>query len=108
MGSRAFEATKLKFMKLNWFNTFVLSRSALNCMNVAAVLALKKVNGRPGSEASNCFLKIEFAATTWTRARIAAGRHNRTCQNKIRRTMIGNAMPNRKINAAGMRVISAA
>ena len=43
-------------------------------MNMAAVLALKKMYGRLGFETSNCFLKFMFAATTPARAGIATGR----------------------------------
>ena len=43
-------------------------------MNVTAVLALEKIYGCPGFEASNCFLKVVFATTTPARARIVTGR----------------------------------
>ena len=78
-----------------------------SCVNVTAVFALKKIYGCAGFETSNCFPKLHFAATTPARARIAIRPHNTTCQNRTRRTMIGNAMPNGKTNAAGMRAISA-
>jgi len=43
-----------------------LSRSAFNCMNVAAVFAPEKVYECSGSVAFNCVFKFQFAAATRT------------------------------------------